>query len=122
MSAIQTDTPTAAQIPQFGFPFTFAVQPDGTTDAAVNEQDSLDDVFACVQAIVACPLGAWIDNPAFGIPLPTFAQAPVSTIGIRSAVSRWEPRASLALREYPDLLDQAVRNIQVDVSTLQPSQ
>jgi hypothetical protein len=83
----------------------------------VVEQDSLEDIFACVRMIVECPRGAWIDSPQFGIPSPLFAQAPVGTAGIQQAIVRQEPRASLLLSEYPDLLSPGARRVRIDVSS-----
>ena len=56
-------------IPHISFPWRMVVQPDGTLAAASDEQDSLDEVVSAVQQIAACPVGAWADQPSFGVPL-----------------------------------------------------
>ncbi len=104
-----------AVIPHLAYPLTISP----TQGAAVVEQDALEEVFACVQAIVACPIGAWSEQPTFGIPSLLFAQAPVGAEGIRQAILRWEPRADAAIIEYPDLLSAATRNVLVNVTATQ---
>ena len=108
--------------PHFAFPIQMQTQSDGTLAVAVNEQDSLPDILACVQMIVACPIGAWVDQTSFGIPSPLFAQAPVQTAGITQAISRWEPRAVLNAQESPDAVSDAVRDIQIAISGLTADQ
>lgn len=114
---------TATNVPHFAYPFTMAAQP-GTGALAANtvEQDSLDDILACVQMIVACPAGAWIDQPGYGVPSLVFSQTPVDPSGIARAIGRWEPRAAAAASEYPDLVDAATRHVQVTVAALQADQ
>lgn len=106
--------PLPPETPHFEYPFDFT--PSG---AEVNEQDSLDDVFDCVQAIVACPVGTRNEEPAFGIPNLLGAQAPLNVTGLERAIQRWEPRAAAIAREYPDLLNEAFRHVQINVSAVQ---
>lgn len=115
-------TVAATNIPHRAYPFRMVTQPDGSLAADVNEQDSLDDILDCAQAIVACPAGAWIDNLGFGVPSLAFSQTPLDADGVGRAVSRWEPRAMSAAREYPDKFDQTLRHVQVDVTTQQSDQ
>jgi phage baseplate assembly protein W len=109
-------------IPHMSYPWRMVTQPDGTLAVNVDEQDSIDEILSCVQEIVVCPLGAWIDQPSFGMPSSVFAQAPVGTGGLTQAITRWEPRATAVAREYPDLVSRSIRNISVDVSSNQPDQ
>jgi phage baseplate assembly protein W len=97
-------------IGHFDYPFTLTA--DG---AAVVEQDSVAEVYACVQAIVACPVGARQDLPSFGIPYPEFVNAPVNPSGIRNALAQWEDRAETTITEYGDLVDIAIRHLHIDV-------
>lgn len=80
--------------PHFDLPFRF-----GGPQAAVNEQDSIEEVASCVNAILLCPLGYRPELPEFGIEDPAFAQMPLDRDGIRRQVELWEPRASVALEE-----------------------
>jgi hypothetical protein len=109
-------------VPHLAFPLSFQTAPDGTIGAAVNEQDSLDDIMACALAIAACPLGAWVDQPQFGVSSGLFSQAPVDAIGVANAIDEWEPRAQSSGVEYADLLDPSVRHVQVTVAPGQADQ
>ena|SRR6185437_15317678 len=109
-------------IPHVSFPWRMVRQPDGTLAAASDEQDSLDEVMSAVQQIAACPVGAWVDQPSFGVPSQLFAQAPLDAEGVTRAIERWEPRASAAAREYPDQFDASIRTIAVSVSSIQQDQ
>lgn len=109
-------------VPHISFPWRMVTQPDGSLAAACDEQDSLDEVMSCVQEITACPVGAWADNPSFGVPNQVFSQAPLDPTGITLAIQRWEPRATAAAQEYPDQFDVATRHITVTVSTAQQDQ
>lgn len=84
---------------------------------AVTEQDSIEEVFDCVSAIIRCPLGARTDKPEFGVPDVTFSQRPIPTAGIKAAVQDWEPRAGTTLEEKAPGFDKLVDEIVVRVST-----
>lgn len=75
-------------IPHFALPFRFA-----TPEAAVVEQDSIDEIAYCAYAILACPLGFRVDLPEFGLPDLTFTQQPVDVQIVAQAIEEWEPRA-----------------------------
>lgn len=76
-------------IPCFAWPFRITDQ-----GPAVVEHDSDEEVMGCVQAVVACPIGACPELPTFGIPDPTFQPAPPNATGVITAVQQWEPRAT----------------------------
>jgi phage baseplate assembly protein W len=76
----------------FALPFTFA-----NGRANVVDQDSTDDVTACVEAVLRCPLG-WRDElPEFGIADQALREGGADLDELRVAVERWEPRAAVAL-------------------------
>jgi phage baseplate assembly protein W len=101
-------------IPHFAVPFTITA-----AGANVVEQDSDEEIYGCVRNIVACPIGARSDLPAFGIPDPVFSNAPLDTESVRSALKRWEPRAETVVTESGDLLDVTIRHLRVDVLAAQ---
>lgn len=101
-----------ADIPHFDYPFRF----HGGT-AVVNEQDSIDDVAACVTAIVLVPFGTRDDNPIFGIADQTFTHQPLPADDIASEVMEQEPRAEVLIRQHPDVYDALIADINIDVST-----
>lgn len=106
--------PNAPDIPHFAVPFSVTA-----AGAAVVEQDTQEEIYGCVQNIVACPVGSRADLPAFGIPYPEFSNAPLNTDGIGGAIRRWEPRAETEMTEYGDLVDTAVRHIHIGVRVAQ---
>ena len=92
-----------ADVPHFAIPFQFA-----GAQAAVVEQDSVDEIAYCAYTVLTCPLGFRVDLPEFGLPDPTFTQ-PVDTELIRETVEEWEPRALVAFSaEELDELAEAV--------------
>jgi hypothetical protein len=97
-------------VPHFSLPFRFA-----TPQAAVTEQDSLDEIADCCVAILVCQRGFRVELPAFGLPDPTFSMPRPDTDEIRGAIETWEPRAALLLDERPDLLDELVAHVEVFV-------
>ena len=97
------------EIPHFSQPFRF-----GGPQAAVSEQDSVDEVADCVLTVLVCPFGYRDELPEFGLPDPTFGGG-VDVDEIREVVERWEPRAALLLEERPDLWDELVARVEIDV-------
>lgn len=78
----------------------------------MNEQDSLDDVAACVAALLLCPLGWRAERVEYGTNDQTFLlnlQLPE----IAAAIARWEPRAVYLLQEGSDDADQLARQLTV---------
>jgi phage baseplate assembly protein W len=100
-----------AEIPHLALPFRFE---DGR--AAVNEQDTPDDVADCVEAVLRTRPGEREERPDFGVPDPTFSQAPIDADGIASIVETWEPRARLVAQEAPDVLDDTVRRVRLSLT------
>jgi phage baseplate assembly protein W len=99
-----------ADVPHFSLPFRFV-----SPQAAVSEQDSLDEIADCVYAILVCPRGFRIESPLFGLPDPTFAMPAPDLDEIRDAIETWEPRAVALLSERPDLLDELIARVEVIV-------
>ena len=97
-------------VPHFSLPFRFA-----NPQAAVNEQDSIDEVADACLAILSCPVGYRVELPSFGLDDPTFSTPAPDLDAIREALDQWEPRAAATLSEYPDLLDALVSHVEVDV-------
>jgi phage baseplate assembly protein W len=98
-------------VPHFSLPFRFA-----TPYAATTEQDSLDEIADCVYAILVCPAGFRVELPAFGLPDPTFAMPAPDLDVMRDVVETWEPRAAVLLAENPDVVDELIANVEVQVN------
>lgn len=69
---------------------------------AVVEQDTLDEVAGCVEAIVRTPVGFRDEQPRFGIEEQALREGGPDLAGIERAVQRFEPRAELVLEENID--------------------
>jgi phage baseplate assembly protein W len=102
------------ELPHFAAPFRLT-----TAGAAVDEQDSLQEVQACVMNAVACPQGYRLDLPAFGIPDPLFQTVPIDTEQIRQAVSRYEPRPDIQVTDTPSRDDPSQRTVTINVQVPQ---
>lgn len=79
--------------PHFAIPFRFL-----SGHAVENEQDSIDDIAACVEAILRTEPGSRLDAPEFGTPDQTFSTG-VNVQEVERDIRRWEPRAELAIEE-----------------------
>lgn len=84
---------------------------------AVNEQDSAEDVAACVEAVIRTRPGERDELPAFGVTDPAFQQAPIDTDLLVEQVNEWEPRAKALAEETPDLFDATVRRVRLEVGS-----
>lgn len=82
-------TAPAIGIPCFDTPFSFSA-----AGARVVEQNSYEEILACVQNVVLCSVGACPELPTFGRPDPTFQQGPPNAAALVAAVQKWEPRAT----------------------------
>lgn len=68
--------------------------------ASAVEQDTVDEIEQCVQAIIRTPIGELLDEPELGIPDYLFTQSNDDAVDeITEAVSEWEPRASVSVVE-----------------------
>jgi len=97
-------------VPHFDLPFRFT-----SPQAAVVEQDSVEEIAECVLAILLCPQGYRVELPEFGMDDPTFSMPEVDLEAVRQAVELWEPRAELLLGQRPDALDELISRVQVQV-------
>jgi phage baseplate assembly protein W len=74
----------------------------------LHEQDSRDEISACVFAVLNTPLGHRTDLPEFGRPGQAHKRGGADLAGLERAVALWEPRADLiALRESGLLAEMA---------------
>jgi phage baseplate assembly protein W len=100
-----------ADTPHFDLPFRFAGK-----HVATVEQDSLADVANCVEAILLCPVGFRPEAPSFGSPDFTLRKQPIGRDLIQSTIVSQEPRAQIAVEEAPDLLDNLIDRVSVDLT------
>lgn len=83
--------------------------------AAVIEQDSVDEVAQCVEAVLRTPEGTRLEEPEFGIVDLTFYEGRLPLVEYERAVNEWEPRATAEFSEE-ELVELARRvNVDIDV-------
>jgi phage baseplate assembly protein W len=95
-------------VPHFALPFRIV-----GTSAVTNEQDSLDDVAACVAAIERYHPGDRVEAPDFGVPDQTFGVA-IDQRAITDAIERYEPRSVPSVADQLDALDEGIRHVQIE--------
>lgn len=100
----------AILVPHFDLPFRLL----GRGFATV-EQDSYEDVANCVEAIIRTPYGTRDDSPEFGIDDLTFDIRPLNIEALTAQIENEEPRTTLAVREDPNLIDNLVSKIVIEV-------
>lgn len=84
---------TIATIPHFDVPFAL-ITSGPSSGAIVVDQDTIEEVLACVATVASCGIGQCDVLPTFGIPQETFLQGPPDTTRLVDAISLWEPRAT----------------------------
>jgi phage baseplate assembly protein W len=99
-------------IPHFDLPFRFS---NGA--AVVVEQDTTDDVVACVYAILVCPLGYRAELPEFGTDDPTFTEGAPDAAAIADTIARWEPRADTLISSSRDTVDELISYVSIHLAT-----
>lgn len=82
------------------------------------EQDTIEDITNCVEAILRTPYGYRVyDNTVeFGIDDPTFELQPVDVELMKNTVISQEPRAELVVTTETNKFDSLVANIKAEVS------
>jgi phage baseplate assembly protein W len=101
-----------AAVPHFNLPFRF-----GGGAASVVDQDTTDDVLACVLAIMLCPKGYRAELPDFGVEEMTFDEREPDLTKLAQAIIEWEPRADALLTTAPDRFDDLVHYVAVRLGT-----
>lgn len=99
-------------IPHFALPFRVEYGA-----AVVNDQDTRDDVLACVLAILLCPTDYRAELPDFGIDDPTFREGGPDHDAIALALARWEPRADTLVSVDRDTLDELAYYVSIRLGT-----
>lgn len=98
-------------VPHFDLPFRFV----GNT-VATAEQDTLEDITNCVEAVLRTPQGARVDAVGFGRPDPTFELQPIPLQPLIQVLLDQEPRASVLMTQSPDQFSSIVANVVAQVS------
>lgn len=81
----------------------FRIQESGYGVAAVeNQQDTIEDISACVELSIRTPRGFRPEAPEFGVTDQTFASPRVDIGQLTSEIVKDEPRAELVSEIVPD--------------------
>jgi phage baseplate assembly protein W len=108
-------------VPHFSIPFHFHDHGGGVKPHVV-EQDTIDEIFGCVEAVVRTELGTRIDEPEFGVASQEFIHRQPDLDAFITAVSRWEPRASVSAEEDRSAIEDFVMEVHLQVSGSQTTQ
>jgi phage baseplate assembly protein W len=101
-----------ADVPHLDIPLRF----DGTGHLAVVEQDTVDDIAACVEAVLRTRPGERSELPNFGTSAILFTELPVDRETLVAQIKQWEPRAGLLIEENPDLLNDTLARLRITVA------
>lgn len=107
----------AVLIPHLDIPLRYVASKPVTV-----EQDSIEDIINCVEAILRTFRGQRLEAPSFGIEDPSFYNQPIDLQTILSAVLDQEPRAAVLIEQHPDTFDALIDDVLVKVSTNQEAQ
>lgn len=88
-NVLPPSTTATITTPHFGWPFTIV-----NKGASVVDQDTSQEIYACVAAIVNTQVGEIPEIPTIGLPDLTFAQMPPDVNQLSQIVGQQEPRAS----------------------------
>lgn len=99
-------------IPKLAVPLSL----DGTS-LRVVEQDSLEEIVQCVEALLRTPVGSYELEPELGIPDQAFKTQDLTSI--ERAIDTYESRAGYALtmEDREDLVDRIAANIDLRGAT-----
>lgn len=103
-------------IPHFDLPFRIS-----GSSFAVVDQDTDADVRNCIIAALLTHIGWRPEVPDFGSAELVFQNQPLDLVAISNAIIRHEPRAVLALNQFPDLLDELIAHLNVGFDTKEGS-
>jgi phage baseplate assembly protein W len=102
--------------PKLAVPFNFGVLFGGRRRAEVVEQDSVEEIQQCVEAVLMTTLGHRLDNPDFGVRDQTWRENGADLHEVQNAIDMNEPRANLILEQDPESLTKMVSDVSVKVA------
>jgi len=102
-------------IPHFDLPFRMQYY-SGVPHAVEVEQDTNDDVFNCVVAIVRTHEGFRPEVPEFGLPDQVFLLQPLDTDALQTDITIQEERAQVLIETLPTFMDDLEVHLKVQAS------
>jgi phage baseplate assembly protein W len=109
---LEAQTRMASTPAHLNLPFRFD---ERTGHAAEVDQDSLDDIAVCVEAVLRTHPGQREEHPAFGSPDLIFREVPVESEDVIDALETWEPRARILVERDPDRFDTTLERLRITV-------
>jgi len=104
-------------IPHIALPFRFVGQGPGGVNC--NEQDTLDDIYDCVQCIVRCPQGYRPEMIQFGVDDQTFSEGDRIDLDLLAEqIEAWEVRADNLYEQAPDRFDEMMDIVKIRVAKI----
>jgi phage baseplate assembly protein W len=92
--------------PHFALPFQWSTAAGGGLAALEVEQESMDEIASCAEAIIRTVQGQRTSLPTFGIPALEFNEDPALTSSvITQALQEFEPRVAPLISAAPDTGD-----------------
>jgi hypothetical protein len=103
-------------VPHIAIPLRRITRSDGSGQGfALAEQDSPEEVGACVFAVLNTRVGHRIDLPEFGTPGQAYRRGGADLAALERCVALWEPRADvMMLRESGALAAVAAEQVSLD--------
>ena len=106
-----------ALIPHIALPFRFIGQGPGGVNC--NEQDTLDEIYDCVQTIVRCPKGYRPELMEFGVDDQTFSERDEIDLDLLAQqIEDWEARADNLYSQAPDKFDEMIDIVKIRVAKI----
>jgi phage baseplate assembly protein W len=100
----------AIEYPHMTLPFRFEPSDAGGLGVAVADQESIEEVGTCVEAIIRTVQGQRTSLPDFGIPQLEFNTDPqLAADTVASCVLEFEPRVESVLDDVTDPFDETVQ-------------
>jgi phage baseplate assembly protein W len=100
----------AVDIPHFKLPFRWEASSLGGLAAGVCDQESVEEIGGCCEAVLRTVQGQRTTLPEFGRPQLEFNTAPESVkAALAAALLEWEPRVQSYITDAPDDSDEGVQ-------------
>lgn len=97
-------------LPHFTLPFRWDIGPGGHASAAVAEQESVQEITSCCEAVIRTVQGQRTTLPAFGRPELEFNTSPAWVRSVLAgALLEWEPRVESLIAAAPDPDDSEIQ-------------
>jgi phage baseplate assembly protein W len=111
----------AINYPHFALPFQWAPADQGGLAAREVDQESIDEIGGCAEAILRTVVGERSTLPEFGRPQLEFNTDPELTRSqLADALIRWEPRVSSLITDNPDPADVETQVVRALISPADP--